>query len=97
MTFDLLKYKSLFNILSGDKRITVWHIAIIMAIIRQASWDNIRDPVFTSRKKIMELTNIGSIVTYHKCIKELQEFGYIEYRPSYHPGIGSYIALLFSF
>lgn len=38
-----------------------------------------------SRKNIMQPSKIGAIVTYHKCISELQEYGYIIYKPTYNP------------
>lgn len=41
----------------------------------------------------MKVAHIGSIATYHKCIKELQQFGFIEYRPSFDPSLGSQINL----
>jgi hypothetical protein len=42
----------------------------------------------------MDHSRIGSIVTYHKKIKELKAWGYIEYTPSCHPKKGSKIILL---
>lgn len=41
----------------------------------------------------MQLAKIGSIGTYHKCIKELMAFGYLLYQPSYHPGIRTQVQL----
>lgn len=36
---------------------------------------------------------IRGIATYHKIIRELHAFGYIDYLPSYHPVNGSLIRL----
>ncbi len=44
----------------------------------------------------MRLSHIHSIATYHKVIKELHAFGYINYKPSYHPKKGSTISLRMS-
>lgn len=77
-----------------DERITVWHMAVMFGIVHLATTVNREAPIYISRKKIMALTHINSIVTYHKCIKELQLFGYIHYVPSYHPAYGSKIYLL---
>lgn len=41
----------------------------------------------------MKAAHIRSIVTYHKVVGDLQEFGYIEYVPSFHPIKGSLISL----
>lgn len=38
-----------------------------------------------SRKKIMQIARIKGIATYHNCINNLVEWGYIKYEPSYHP------------
>lgn len=42
----------------------------------------------------MHFSRIKSIATYHKCLKELMDFGYISYEPSYHPVNASSIWLL---
>jgi hypothetical protein len=39
----------------------------------------------------MAFSKIASIATYHKCIRELDEYGYIHYQPSFHPAKGSLI------
>jgi hypothetical protein len=40
---------------------------------------------------LMGYSRIASVATYHKCIRELDEYGYIGYQPSYHPVNGSLI------
>jgi hypothetical protein len=77
-----------------DERINVWHISAYTAIIQLWYKGGFTNPVFITRKKIMELSHIGSIATYHKCIRELEHYGYIRYEPSYHPLVGSKISLL---
>ena len=39
----------------------------------------------------MNNSKIGSLATYHKCIKELDAFGYIVYKPTYNSNIGTTI------
>jgi hypothetical protein len=39
----------------------------------------------------METSKIRAKATYHKCINELQEFGYIIYKPSFNPYRGTEI------
>ena len=76
-----------------DPRLNVWHFALLLAIIslgyKQGQMQNIK----VSRSKIMALSHIYTLPTYHKYFKELQCFGYIEYTPSYHPGARSEIKL----
>ena len=42
---------------------------------------------------MMRLSKISALGTYHKCIKQLQDFGYIEYLPSFNPYKGSLVNL----
>ena len=42
----------------------------------------------------MEVAKISGLATHHKCIKDLGEFVYIQYAPSYNPAISSQVVLL---
>ncbi|WP_311948700.1 hypothetical protein [Mucilaginibacter terrae] len=68
-------------------------MAICIAVLFLGHQDGNSQGIQTSRRKIMQLARIRSIVTYHKCIRELTAFGYITYCPSYHPAKGSLIDL----
>jgi len=94
MPLDLNVYKNLLLALSKDEKVTVWHMAALFGIIQLSDSNDIKAPICISRKKVMELSHINNFVTYHKCIKELQKFGYIQYFPSYHPAIGSKVYIL---
>lgn len=91
---DLNIFKRLITTLVKDCRITVWHMGTMIGIIQLATENNISACISISRRRVMECGHINNFVTYHKCIRELQEFGYIRYEPSYHPGIGSKVFLL---
>lgn len=41
----------------------------------------------------MQVSKIGSINTYGKCLKELHAWGYIQYEPSFNPQKGSKVHL----
>jgi hypothetical protein len=41
----------------------------------------------------MRISKISAKATYHKCIKDLHNFGYIQYIPSYNPFKGSLVYL----
>lgn len=77
-----------------DKRLSASHMSLILAILILKNETRTKGPIRVSRKQIMERSHIGSIVTYHKCLKELIKFRYIEYIPSYHPKLGSTIRFL---
>jgi hypothetical protein len=88
------EFNTAFSQLSNDGRVTVWHVCVYMAIFFRWRQNAYKNPVSVTRREIMRLAHIGSIATYHKCIKQLKEFGYLEYLPSYDPSLGSQIYLL---
>lgn len=91
---DHRTFAHIFSYLAADQRITVWHFSIYMSLVHKWLSNGLVNPVDISRREIMRQTHIGSIVTYHKCIRQLKEFGYIGYEPSYNPYTGSKIFLL---
>lgn len=44
----------------------------------------------------MKVSKISAKATYHKCMKDLHDFGYLKYKPSYNPFKGS-LVYLFNF
>jgi hypothetical protein len=84
-------FNSVFTQLSTDDRVTVWHVSIYMAIFFRWRKNAYKNPIPITRREIMRLAHIRSVATYHKCMKQLQEFGYLEYFPSFHPAVGSHI------
>lgn len=76
-----------------DKRLTCWHISLLYAILALAITQGKRKAIKVSRSKIMALSHINTLPTYHKYFKDLQVLGYISYRPSYHPGFRSEVDL----
>jgi hypothetical protein len=86
-------YNHIFESMEKDIRINVWHLALILAILRLAYLQDNFTTIRVSRSVLMRLSHIRTFPTYHKYFKELQEFGYITYSPSYHPGFRSTITL----
>jgi hypothetical protein len=75
--------------LVSDQRITVWHISLYVALMHKLKESSFKNPVSITRAEVMKLAHIGGVATYHKYIKELHDFGYIKYSPSYDPSRGS--------
>jgi hypothetical protein len=73
----------------SDQRITVWHISLYVALIHKLKENDFKNPVSITWAEVMKLAHIGGIATYHKYIKELHKYGYIDYVPSYDPCKGS--------
>lgn len=77
-----------------DNRISTTHISLYMALFQLYNLNNFINPFKITRTSLMEIAKISGLATYHKCIKELEEFGYILYKPSYNPAISSQVVLL---
>lgn len=84
----------LFYCFSEDARITAWHLSLYMAIYFLWQSAGMKKSINVSRRKLMKLSRIQSNITYHKCVSQLQDYGYIRYTPSYHPHLGSRVELL---
>lgn len=81
--------------ITADPKLNVWHMAILIAIVQLGMLQDEDKVIKVSRSRIMEISHITTLPTYHKYFKDLQKLGYISYRPSYHPGYKSEVELLF--
>lgn len=81
-------------VMTKDERLNVWHLALLFALVQLAYEQNTGMVIRVSRSRLMELSHIQTLPTYHKYFKELQEMGYILYIPSYHPGYRSTVEFL---
>lgn len=87
------KWHIAYTRLIQDERVTVWHISIYLTFIHLWIHNKSINPIRISRKNIMQLARIKGIATYHKCINDLQKFGYIEYHPTYDYYAGTKVYL----
>ena len=72
-----------FEAIQDDVRISITHIGIYAALLHYRAMHNMQNPVYAFSHEIMALAKIASNFTYYKCIRELSEYGYINYVPSY--------------
>ena len=79
-----------------DSRLNPTHISLYLALFQFWNLNHFQNPISISRHEMMKLSKIAAYGTYHKCIKDLQDFGYIEYLPSFNPYKGS-LVILFNF
>ena len=84
---------TVFQQFLDDNRLNPTHISLYMALFQV--WNSTRFPeeFFVIRDEIMQQSKIGSKSTYHRCLKQLHNYGYIEYTPSHNPYRGSKIKL----
>jgi hypothetical protein len=71
-----------------DPRLSTAHISIYVVLFAE-SYIGHADPVSFSRPAVMQSAKISSRATYHRCMRDLNDFGYIRYIPSHHPALGS--------
>ena len=82
-----------YDKIQQDERLNPTHISLYLALFQFWNLNHFQNPISISRNEMMRLSKISALGTYHKCIKQLQEFGYIEYMPSFNPYKGSLVNL----
>lgn len=76
-----------------DFRLTALHMALYISLFQLWYKNNCQDPISFSKQELMKASKIGGRATYHRCMKELHDYGYISYVPSHHPILGSIVFL----
>jgi len=83
-----------FERLSEDKRMSSYHISLYFALFQQWNEQRFAEQFIISRGETMELSRLGSLNTYARCMKELTEWGYIRYNPSSNLHSGSRVTCI---
>ena len=81
-----------FARLAEDRRLSSYHVSLYLALFRQWNAERFADRFTISRSETMQLSRIGSVNTYARCIKELSMWGYIRYKASSNLHIGSQVS-----
>lgn len=79
-----------YEAIADDARIGATHISLYMALLQEWNIAVAQNPLSVNRDTMMKAARMGR-KTYNKCMKELQEYGYIKYEPSSNPLIRSKI------
>lgn len=82
-----------YDKIQQDDRLNPKHISLYLALFQFWNINHFQNPISISRNEMMRLSKISALGTYHKCIKELQAFDYIEYILSFNPYKGSLVNL----
>jgi hypothetical protein len=88
-TAELAGYGKLIRRMGKDQRLYATHISLFTALFVCWQRGGFVSPFSFNRRELMSCSRILSVATYHKCIRELDEYGYMRYQPSYHPKLGS--------
>ncbi len=82
-----------FSKIEKDGRISVTHIAVYTSLLRYWQQTGFINPITAFSYQIMEIAKISAPMTYRKCLKDLSDFGYLKYLPSYKSNQASKIYL----
>lgn len=88
---NLRALSDFFTAIEKDFRISTTHIAIYAALLQFRAIHGFVNPIQAFRHDITAIAKIASPYTYHKCINELSEYGYIRYERSLKKTQGSRI------
>ena len=80
-----------FDRIRDDARITTAHISLYTALWKLRKDKENMEPLYIFSHEVMPVCKISSYSTYHKTIRQLHEFGYINYVPSFNHFTGSVI------
>lgn len=68
---------------NSDPRLNAKHVSLYMALFRQWNYERFPTWIYIRRKEIMNSSKIGSSSTYHRIVKDLNDWKYVTYRPSF--------------
>ncbi|MFY1047500.1 hypothetical protein [Chryseobacterium sp. GP-SGM7] len=88
------KIISYFSSFIKDSQMQPVHISLYVALFELWSINKFQSPFRICRKEVMRLSKIKSFATYHKCIKEMHNAGFIIYSPTYNSYKGSSIEIV---
>lgn len=84
----------LMKAITADNSFKVYHVSLFAALCHCWMENEFKEGFNISRSRLMKLSKINSLNTYHKVINELTQGKYITYTPSFHPGKGSKVSIL---
>lgn len=83
-----------FNAIENDNRISITHIAIYAALLQFKIDKEFTHSIEAFSYEIMQIAKISGSNTYSKCVRQLHEYGYIKYEPTFKNNQRSKIQLI---
>ena len=72
-----------FHAIHNDGRIGPVHIGLYAALLQYWQTSGFKNPISAYSYQIMAVARISAGNTYYKLMKDLHDFGYIRYEPSF--------------
>lgn len=85
-----------FDRIVQDRSLNPTHISLYIGLFQYWNVNRFQNPISITRDEVMRISKICSKATYHKCMRDLNDKGYIKYEPSFNPFKGSMV-FLFNF
>ncbi len=82
-----------FKAIESDPRVNSRHVSLYASLFKFWMNRNSDGTLELFSKEVMNVCKISASSTYHKTIRELHEFGYINYDPSFNHNQRSRICL----
>ncbi|TRX01368.1 transcriptional regulator [Flavobacterium gawalongense] len=83
-----------FDRVVQDHSLNPTHISLYISIFQFWNLNRFQNPISITRDEVMRISKICSKATYHKCMREMHDKGYLKYEPSYNPFRGSMVHLI---
>jgi hypothetical protein len=72
-----------FRAIQNDYRISSTHICVFAALLYYRNDKGFINPIYAYSSDIMAIAKLSAAKTYRKCIRELSDYGYLRYEPSF--------------
>ena len=93
----IIQLNAAFVRFNDDSRIKQGHITLYLAFFQKWNREFFKNTLTINRQFIMERAKIRSKTTYHNYLKDLNDWNYLKYSPSFHPARGSKIQMAIFF
>ena len=80
--------------IADDDRLTSNHVSIYLALFQLWNTEHFPKSFIIMRQEVMQLSKVTSKSSYHRCLNQLHDFGYISYEPSHNAMIGSRVSMV---
>lgn len=88
---ELKPLSDFFQAIQHDGRISITHIGIYAALLQYRIDNGFNNPIQVFSYQIMRIAKLSSSITYLKSVRDLSDYGYIKYEPSFNRKKGSRI------
>jgi len=89
----IIQLNAVFECFNKDARIKQGHITLYLAFFQKWNREFFKKTITINRELIMEKAKFKSKTTYHNYLRDLNDWGFLKYFPSYHPERGSKVQM----